>query len=635
MIRDKWWDLTFYSASLKLQLDAQAEVAEEYAYRLDELNKKLGLNQEEQSDNRIIRKSAKGLDKSLRRRLDDVDSRSGSISSSNQFSGISQYFNEKENLSELSSKFRSSNHTSELSHRPRPKERQQTWTSRHDADFGKLAKGLDSNSGSDIEHDHAPHTNPRDVHAHTEIIRYDKYARRTRSPLPGSRDSWPSAPALATKYGFDAGNEESVEDLKDVAQSDVLFPDQPIIPERPVNTAQVGPRIIDNGRTIRVEHGQWSNKVQQEDDRDIGSGEEMMENSQMESSTRSMEVRPPGSIMDMKGPSQSQSGGQRLTKAGNQESSLVPDSFVCTSDSMRHNTKGQRDLNSGRNLINGERATRTTEKNSNRSRRPGNGDSTVERRNASRESDSRRKPPSWSRPDIASLAPRENSHREKSRKREVGHDRGDDVGKTMENISHREESERRVGPSSLLHTPRRGSSLQETRELVDDGGAVQIPHTRVEISPKTFERRDTSKKPKGGDSTSERPRRNGSKGCGSRRDASSWSEGCRPVDESEAEPPGKDRSSSKDQHSREVRNKVGEERRNTKPPKLTPAKALENAKSAKADYERRKNLKPVAEKRKRDGRGVVIGDPVEDDEFERKKSLGRGKWSRRVVEVSL
>lgn len=44
---------------------------------------------------------------------------------------------------------------------------------------------------------------------------------------------------------------------------------------------------------------------------------------------------------------------------------------------------------------------------------------------------------------------------------------------------------------------------------------------------------------------------------------------------------------------------------------------------AAGDYKRQKNLKQLAEKRKREMRGVVTGDPTEDDVLERRKRLSR------------
>lgn len=341
------------------------------------------------------------------------------------------------------------------------------------------------------------------------------------------------------------------------------------------------------------------------------SEEEMTETFPRQRLHMSMEVGLPGSIVSVKGPAESQSGRQRFLEAR-------PDDLVCTSDELQCNTKGQSEINSERHSINEEQSSRTAGTVLNASKQPRNSDSTVERRHASRESDS------WSRPDIASLASRISRSRNEGRRSAEVRDREDDVDEDMGEVSHREESKRRDRPSASHNNTRRECGLHEIREPVNDGAAVQIPRSRLGSFAKNCEGRESSKKPKGDGSTSERPRRNESNGSGSRRKASSWSEEHLPLVEPETEPTRKNRDSSRDQNMRESRNKAEKERINTQTPKHTTVEARAPFHDESIDYKRPKELKKLAERRKLDTRGVVTGDPEEDDEFKRKKRFCGG-----------
>lgn len=67
-----------------------------------------------------------------------------------------------------------------------------------------------------------------------------------------------------------------------------------------------------------------------------------------------------------------------------------------------------------------------------------------------------------------------------------------------------------------------------------------------------------------------------------------------------------------------------EERSLSTAPKQVTAEVRAKLQDASLDYKKQKELKRLAEKRRRDTKGIVIGDPIEDDEFERKKKRGRG-----------
>lgn len=75
---------------------------------------------------------------------------------------------------------------------------------------------------------------------------------------------------------------------------------------------------------------------------------------------------------------------------------------------------------------------------------------------------------------------------------------------------------------------------------------------------------------------------------------------------------------------RESRNKAEKERINTQTPKHTTVEARAPFHDESIDYKRPKELKKLAERRKLDTRGVVTGDPEEDDEFKRKKRFCGG-----------
>lgn len=264
-------------------------MAEQSAYDLKEMNKRLSFNEQEQKENRIIRQGERGLDKSLQRRLKKNGSRS-----------------------EVTSRPSASNQSSELSHLPRQIEHQQIRITRkaepqprwHDADVDGFANELERDpyrGGEGLQ----PGSNPRhDIGTHigTELARNHEGIRGTRIRGQGNISLWP--PASATNNGFDAVIDEFAEDTKDIADDmkgiielGNLLPGQFVKLARRGGTAQVGSRVIDDGAgPLRVEHGQWHGSIQKGDDQEKDSDEEVMNRlaHSQKARPRQLEVRNPG-----------------------------------------------------------------------------------------------------------------------------------------------------------------------------------------------------------------------------------------------------------------------------------------------------------------------------------------------------
>ncbi|KAE9974451.1 hypothetical protein EG327_008746 [Venturia inaequalis] len=244
---------------------------------------------------------------------------------------------------------------------------------------------------------------------------------------------------------------------------------------------------------------------------------------------------------------------------------------------------------------------------------------------------------------VAPLAPHESRYKEETPRREAVLDSDHNFDDCMEHSVHRGNP----GKAAQIHTrskdakrgtglqmtrglidngnDRRESDLHETRDPVNNGRAVQTPSRRFESLPRIVACQDSSRRSRCNANASEMRMRSLSNGTDHRGDKS-WEQDVSDWhgEESEAEASRNHRGISRNQHISESSNGVGEERLDSKTSRLTTSEALATIHDASADYKRRKDLKKLAEKRKRDMRGVVTGDPEDDDEYKR-----RQRWARR------
>ncbi|TID20795.1 hypothetical protein E2P81_ATG05424 [Venturia nashicola] len=456
--------------SLKLQIETQSVVAEQSARDLRNMNKRLPFNEQEQKENRFIRRSARGLDRSLQRRLDRSDHRSQATSRSSN-----------------------SDQSSELSPRPHQVDHQQiriTRTARpqprwHDADVDGFAKELDRDPYKD-EESLRPGSNSRhDLGAHidTDIPREREDNRGTRIHKRGQSDLWPPASAIDDGPGTEV--EEFVEEKKDFAHLNQVSPDQARRPVRRGSKIQVGSRVIDDGRGLRVERGQRSKKIQREDDHETDSEEAM------------------------NSPTDLRNEGSRQTEAKPHE---------------------------GNNRL---------------------------RQNYVREGD------------------------------------------------------------LVLTNPKDGVEPRSPRQSTTQHHTGQASNFQAEGNVNDHLDRNSSARPRTGDETLASCATNHENSLPNKIPSQSKNSSRPEINGSKLS----ERGQSYPQSENAVRTTrvPPEDEKHSQAHKHTISEARANWYSAKADYKRSKNLKPVAEKRKRDGQGVVTGDPEEDDEFERRKRWGRGR----------
>lgn len=315
-------------------------------------------------------------------------------------------------------------------------------------------------------------------------------------------------------------------------------------------------------------------------------------------------------VMAPKEPAQLQSGEHRFLDSRNHEGSLKPDRARYSRDPMRHDTRSQSDLGPNRHSIHDQNASQSVGNVSNDQSWPRFGQGTVERRNTNRESFCKHEPPSGSKPDTP---PRENGNSEYSQREKGLRDKESDV---VCGMNCGQKSEERLRETAVRSIFKKEIVVKKTDGRGNNEGAVQISPSQL----LGFYESSARSRSNGRASEMRMPSLSNGSDYTSGRSSSSELY----VEKSEAEPSNDHRGSPRNENTGEFRINVGEDRNDTETPQLSIAEARAKFQNAPGDYKTWKKLKKLAEERKRDTRGVVTGDPEDDDEYER-----RQRWARR------